>query len=308
MSNKEVIERQFDGWLKKIKESNPLNIADIYQFGLRKNGVFLEDCSFEDIITILCNINKTMYTNGGSALVVPEHGEVISWCAQILSCRQTSCFKIPEEFHLEMLMKSCVSAFNSSPECQELDTERNYFIFKANYYHVYLTFPFLEGVLRKACSEYIGSDGRVLKFFEVKPKGKEKSKYKPSASKIKKCSNLFHMIIFLRDSRHDPELSEYLVVFEEVLRMVFSGSGKRESGFSFDDFEREPFEAIYAWRNSTLHGVKSYSNIFYVVMTLGLLVALYLCKSKYEETRNQFCEIKKQIDVSRHPSMLYPPR
>ncbi|MGG2087925.1 hypothetical protein ABFY59_13125 [Priestia aryabhattai] len=162
----------------------------------------------------------------------------------------------------------------------------------------YLSFPLLEAILKKACSHYVDYSGRVLNEFEIIKAHKHK-KYGKNNTKI--ISSLSDLLFLLYDNVANQDLRKQLTFIRSHIAEI--------------DNSKDPFDVIYRWRNSSLHGQEGFPTIGGTVLNIAIIIALDEIKDKYNEIRLRACDkVQWEIQNASYTSTLlrapwnnYPP-
>lgn len=129
----------------------------------------------------------------------------------------------------------------------------------------HLSFPLLEGVVKRACRTHVAMDGTVRAGFAVASR-----KYPVGGRNV---SNLSHLLE-LRYKTGSPELQRDL---DEIRTHIGSVATPSADGFKI----------IFDWRNSSLHGQQSIETVGGTVLGLALLIALHDTASSFETDKDQ---------------------
>jgi hypothetical protein len=290
-----------------------LNPGEDEDMRLLVNGVDFTKLSLGELCTSLATSSLTVSPVKNISYTHADHIYMWSWCAQIIA-HDTEYFSM-EEMNLKELVRAIVHAAKAHkhhanhPKRENYDvsfegaeafakdrweamekvalpsTVEQYLSFQSHIVS-YLSFPLLEGVLKKRCSEYIGFDGEVKKEFSIssikKPFGKEKM-----------VSNL-GVLLFLY----------FELVASEFEKKHFSLVIDHLKGFSP---EKHPFWMIFDWRNQALHGQRDHQTVGGVLLSMSLLIAIASLGDRFDALRDKSIILAKMPPPSIAPSALYPP-
>jgi hypothetical protein len=132
----------------------------------------------------------------------------------------------------------------------------------------YISLPLLERVAKLQCSDYVDLSGKVLKPFSIQRPGKSARRYVVGQS----CSSLRDLLNLLHLTVARPSLAADLRSYESHLK-TFGNT-------------QAPFDVLYGWRNTLLHGGANYPTIGGTVFNLAVLLLLDRRSADFEVLRD----------------------
>jgi len=166
---------------------------------------------------------------------------------------------------------------------------------KAHLILAYLSFPLLEGVAKKTCSVYVDYDGTVRRPFSVPNVSGKPRQYVTGD----RCSSLRDLMHLLHVQVAPPCLAAALDDYCRHIRGLNPAV--------------EPFDLLYTWRNSSLHGHGSYPTIGGTVFNIAILILLDHVADSYGTLRDDVWKrVQWELQAPgqpdyRSPWSYYPP-
>lgn len=284
-----LIESLYDEYIHSVTgPNNSLQIGrDSNKYRLLENNILFHECSYEEIQACLVYLCKTSLINNVLVATYNDHFCLWSWCINLLIERHGAYYDSEREPELKMLFEMCSSAAMSihawdihAPmehvrNYAELHSARNNYFSgefnnKKGFALSYLCFPLLESVTRKYCNEYVNYDGTIKKDFTITQNNGNSREYKTG----KTISNLCHMLYLVTSTTKDEKLKKSIISACEI----------------FKSNNKKGFEAIFSWRNSSLHGESNHAGIGAALFTLSLLVMLDKIKNEYNQHKKNIIE------------------
>lgn len=154
----------------------------------------------------------------------------------------------------------------------------------------YASFPFLEGVVRQECREYIAPGGEVLKSFKTsdgvlygpRTAGRSRGKHVKT-----NCSSLAHGLDLLETVVSNGPLSQRL---SRVRKKVKEGDVGTDTKKVSGD-ERDLYNIMYIHRNSNLHGGGHVVHVGLAALLMATMIMLDHTRDHYEQYRDTALEI-----------------
>lgn len=162
-----------------------------------------------------------------------------------------------------------------------------------------LSFPLLEGITRRKCSEFVTIDGSIKKAFSLS----NGTSYSPGKGGRNWISSLRDELLLLHEKVASPELQDCMEEF------------KRKVSQFHNDGQQDGYQLIYDWRNEALHGEEFWITKYGVITNLICLILLHeiphdVYSSKVDQIR-QIVEWQKKTSRPgfglRPPWSFYPP-
>jgi hypothetical protein len=248
---------------------------DAAKLRLRRNGVDFTQLSYREMREACIGLTRVLLVPSLSTIVSEDHREFWAWCAQVMLGPN---YKAPysavfgpgsdglERLAIYSLRVALVtpdpigSAFPDNLE----DIHRQAVLLEAGRYLTYFAFPLLEGVLRKQCSSFVDSQGKVLKRFHPP---RRRQPYSLGST----CSNIADLLHLLESEVANEALKDALQRIESHISSI---SGKEDG-----------YRAIFTWRNATLHGEDNISTVGGTALQISLLIMLDRISGEYDELR-----------------------
>lgn len=158
-----------------------------------------------------------------------------------------------------------------------------------------LSFPLLEGIIRRKCSKYVLADGTVIRGFCAGG-----SSYSPSKGRSR-ISNLGHELHLLENTAN------------QNLKRAMNSFGNEVKKFDSSN-NPDAYEVIYQWRNETLHGQEFWSTKHGVITNLICLILFHEIQDELYSSKLE--GIKRHVEwnqsigdywSTRPPWSFYPP-
>jgi hypothetical protein len=285
--------------------------AKTEKFRLRNNGVVFHELEHDALCAAIVGLSQVLLRPRLNAFVVQDHFELWSWCGELLLSPQANLFP-PEQGEIKSLYETalhaalahCRKPVSSKEERQAQIRIQNLqphhatqLLFNAHLVLAYLTFPLLEGVLKRACAKFVAFDGKVLSPFTILHKKGGERRYAPNRFKgvRAQCSSLRDLLFLHLSDVSSLALRNSLERFREHIRVL--------------DGTEDPFDLIYDWRNQSLHGSGSFQTIGGTILSLSLLISLFEIEHNFiqhRETVLESCRFQAGLEY-RSPWSFYPP-
>lgn len=259
------------------------------------SSVYDENClpafamSHEDVIHELsCWLVDVVRSDGELQHATDSRRLLLGWCAQVLL---TPVLVQPEPHVLDAdIEEAAHSIYGYATSAQPIEGERRQTGRDApdpRLMLAYASFPFLEGIVRRACSDYLTPMGRVVAPFEVLGRLYSPDRPRPV------CSNLAHGLELLEARAAGKSLQERLILLRR--EVAAGGVGPRTSGVSGD--EKNLYKIIFIHRNSNLHGGSHVAHVGLAALLLATIIAFDRAVDSYEERQDIALEIAKMAPL-----------
>lgn len=278
------IKRMLDEWYLAMTFDGGLLVSDhTDSFGLLAQGVEFHQLSFDALTMALGASTKFVIWPNENHFGYFDNYRLWAWCAELLVGADAKVLTT-EEKDIEDLLQLCFNCalvgHGKPANIREEHEARNgvinslpihsrNFLAKASNVAPYLMFPALEAAVKRFCSEYVGYDGTVKKYFRI-----GNSEYGPE--KKRQCSNIKHYLSLLIDKVADERLKKLLNMQCADIQNI---SGK------------DAFETISSWRNSSLHGSEHYQAIDGAILNMCCLIFVYQLKDIFETRKQKALQI-----------------
>jgi hypothetical protein len=277
------------------------------QYRLRNNGIYFHELDYGSIQTACLGLSRVLLHGGLNTVIDWDHRWFWAWCGEIFAGRTGmeggAYFGGAEGEIRQLFGLACRAAlagvFNSNdPDAWERQREQRQhaepnaqaLIDESQVVLVYLSFPLLEAISKKACGTYVDADGRVIAPFSVPGRS-----YRVGA----RCSSVRDLLWLL----HDDVASDNLRSALDLQRQHLQGL----------DSSVDSFGLVYDWRNSSLHGSAHLPTIGGTVFNTAILIALDGVAAHYGDLRDaalgQIAHSRsaQALGVSHDPFSFYPP-
>jgi hypothetical protein len=277
----------------------------VQSYQLLRNGYPPHDLNYRELRAAICGLTDVLLHPGLNTVIDLDHQEMWAWVAEVL-IRGRQIMQGADERELRRLFETTshavVAGASDSEEARDrhrksvwaLEHHSQEVLIRTHEMLPYLGFPLLEGVLRRACSDYVTLDGFIIKSFSVPRWANGPSRL---YSERDRCTNLGHVLRLLCSTVAGPELRSDLA---SILTHIAELSGK------------DGIDTLAGWRNTSLHGEASLPTIGGTLLNLSILVILDGASDAYEEIRAHALEgarfeVGRRVSgVSPSPSSFYP--
>jgi hypothetical protein len=276
--------------IKKYADGT-VGIDDLSPSGsIMGSGLRFHDIEFEALQVACVEVLRTLHPNGRIMILSSDHKYLWSWCLQLIINNHRKCLKNNDGL-LKMVFTVSALCLSERPgEDSGLPParDRTEFMARARARSLavdsvlgaraqevleqtsgilsYIVFPFLEAVLKKSLSNFVGMDGEIRKTFQ-----KFRSGRKPYKIGDWPCSSLLDLLFLfeceITDNNLKCRISEYKLIVEEL----YPG--------------KSAFETIYKFRNQSLHGTEEATIISGIILNLIFLIVLQEISADYETAR-----------------------
>jgi hypothetical protein len=284
--------------------------ANTEKFRLLANGVVFHELDHESLCAALIGLSKVLLRPGLNTIIDQDHFGLWSWCGELILGPHAQLFphnqheiKFLYETSLHAALANCRKPVSSKEEWQAQSR-----VYDQHPHHAkqplqnsslvlaYVAFPLLEAILKRACANFVSFDGQVVSSFVVLNKQGNPRNYDPQgAFRDRQCSSLRDLLFLHYTLVACPKLKSLLDRFRAHISLL--------------DGTQDPFDLIYGWRNSSLHGSTNYQTIGGTVLNLALLISLFEIEQDFEQHRQKVLEHCRWEAQSPHksPWSFYPP-
>lgn len=256
---------------------------------LSRNGIFFHQLAYGELMSAIGHVTSTLLLPGLNSVIALDHLHLIAWCQQVILDRNHSSLSPLEHRHYHKMTEICSSLklidlhnsgeINRSTEWLTIMGERGMMI-------ACLAFPLLEAGLKICCSDFVDINGDIKQDFEISLINKLNQTYKQKFKvNDKKISSLKVLLQLYHELVAPTPAKEAISIIKHSLTRLHP--------------EVDPFQLIYDWRNSTLHGADSFSTISGTILGLAFIVEISKEQDKYEELRKQTidnCRFKSKYE------------
>lgn len=264
-----------------------------------KPKIKVHDLDFDGLEMVCYRLTNVLTSTSKDHMTVKinvEHFKFWAWMGQIVSASDGNPIEYfsSEEFQLKELFYHTIRCALVSGEQRDINilTLDQYEMASGSLRSVsYLSFPLLEGMLRKVCNNYVDYSGNVIQEFTIN--------YSPDKSKTYKigdnCRSIKNML-YLYQSKIIDDSTKLDCLLQDVHKLSSNGD--------------HAFQTIYNWRNSSLHGNrKAFVNIGGIVLNISLFILLDSIKNKYgtyQERALRSAEIREK-ENPKYSLLFYKP-
>jgi hypothetical protein len=262
---------------------------------LHRNGIKFPELSYEELKTASLGLIRVLLHPSLNTVIDFDHCLLWSWAGEILLAGEVELFG-PEAHESRELMEACIRCALAGSSLEErMGFQIHELCLHLPLVLVYLSFPLLEAIIKKAARKYVKLTGEVLQDFEAPRRDRTIRQYRVGQL----CSNINHLLFLLHKEVADSDLKDSLDQVRQHLAILAPNT--------------DPFDLIADWRNPSLHGEATFPTIGGTILTVALLIALNGIRAEYARHRDQawerVCwEIKNsRTGVPRSPWSFYPP-
>lgn len=306
------IDKLFENWMKEaIKEDGSIVIGqNTEQYRLLRNGIDYSTLDYSEMKAVSQGLSRVLLLRGMNVIIDYDHFFYWAWTAELILNRSSSYFELNNERHIEELFSSTIRLALAGVKrpvrdknewqkqieiSKQMEFNAQQLIYKNTSLLAYIVFPLLEAVVKKHCSEYVDYSGRIIKYFKIKRINGKYRHYNPGDI----CSSVRDLLFLLYNYVASNDLKDQLSKFRTTMTTY--------------SVNKDPFDLIYSWRNSSLHGAECYPTIGGTLLNLSILIMLSSFEVDYVQARDEV--LKKimwevqtgQLSQSRSPWSYYPP-
>jgi hypothetical protein len=151
----------------------------------------------------------------------------------------------------------------------------------------FVAFPYLEGLIKERCSHYVRADGT-----NIRPFTGLNRKYEPT-NRLSSLADALYL--FVRTSESPVLVQQLSAILERLADVEDVPWSEKNRGYT----------ALYKIRNRALHGQDNNTNIWALVLTIALLIAVDEISDDYESHRIRAAQAVGRGRTS-HPHFFYP--
>jgi len=182
MTKEEQIINLCDSWISQATANGGIQIGmETERYRLRNNAIQFHELNYSELMAAGVGLTKILLLKGMNTIVDFDHLHFWSWAAEVILETQ-DCYFNHEEREIQqlfnILIRSCLAGIRAPTDDpgyralrQQADemTEFNakQLLQNSTLITAYLGFPFLEGLCKKVCSEYVDYSGKVIKEFSA---------------------------------------------------------------------------------------------------------------------------------------------
>jgi len=299
-----------DSWLAAATPSEGgLAIgAATEQFRLRNQGIHFHELSYGEIRAACLGLTKVLLHPGLNTVIDFDHQLFWSWCGELFAGTNSNYFTSDEREIKDLYGLACraslAGVFRPDPTGWEKQRERT-MVMEPNarelmhHSHVvlgYLALPLMEAIVKKACHNHVRYDGIVTAEFSV-PGEADHRRYDVG----RRISSVRDLLWLLRENVAGPDLVAAL--------------DSQRGQIARLEPQTDPFDLLFRWRNSSLHGETALPTIGGTVFNTAILVALDAIAADYESRRDAIVDqVRREAQMAqlsgggyRSPWSYYPP-
>lgn len=258
---------------------------------LSRNGIFFHELTYEELMAAIGYVTSTLLLPNLNSLTTTDHSHLIAWCQQIILDRDHCSDRPLEHRHYHKMSEICtrfelLDFYNKgdtghSIEWLAITSERGMIL-------ACIAFPLLEAALKISCFDFVTIKGEIKKDFEISLIDRNDTEYKQKFKVGGKCISSLKVLLQLYHELVAPAPAK------NAISIIKNSLAKLHPG-------KEPFNLIYEWRNSTLHGADSFSTISGTLLGLAFIVEISKEEHRYEELRKQTIEGCKFKSTNQNP-------
>lgn len=292
-----------DSWVAAATGAGGIQIGgQSEKFRLRVNGLAPHDFTYPELRAAALGLTRVLLLPGLNTVIDFDHQALWAWCAELLVGSRGTFFSASEHELKGLMGLACRASLagaarpgrygfeESRKQYEAMEPNARELVTHSHEVLAYLAFPLLEGVLRKVANQYVTYDGKVLQAFAGKnvqyPAGK-------------RCSNLGDLLRLVESQIAAADLQQALADIQAHLTVLSP--------------QQDPYDLIFEWRNSSLHGSARLPTIGGTVLFIAFVVALDNIKGDYDTLRlDAIKRIGWEVQTTsltrqRSPWSYYPP-
>jgi hypothetical protein len=274
---------------------------------LLENGIVFHELNYAELRAACLGLSQVLLFPNLNTFIDSDHQVFWSWCGELFARHHlTGTYFTRDEREISQLFGLACRASLAGivpPGTSQQDFMQKFDAMEPNarelvvHGHdvlVYLAFPVLEAILKKTCGAYVQYDGEVLAPFTVPSKLGRRS-----YTVGKRISSIRDLLWLLYEEVANDDLVDGLDTLRAHIALL--------------EPSRDPFDVLFRWRNSSLHGEESLPTIGGTVLNTAILVALDAISTGYESFRDSVIEYVRhelataQLPGRRSPWSYYPP-
>lgn len=309
--NIELIKMLCGRWkAEALNDNGNITIGKSEEFRLINNGIVMHDLTIEELQVCCIELTQVLLLSGMNTMISEDHQWFWSWIGEIVSGRDINYFNNENEREIKELFSICIRSTlagiekppsNSHEALQRfnyriehpIEHNLNEIYMNMSLVLSYISFPLLEGILKKFSEEYVLLSGKVIKEFKV-VRGNGFNKLYTKGDHINSIQDLLLLVIqIVGDKRVVGDLQ---IILEHI-----KGLDKENPN--------DPCKIIYNWRNSSLHGQTSYSTIGGTILNIAIIIILHSIEDQYRENLSGLIQnVTWNVSSNnRAPWIFYPP-
>lgn len=283
--NVELIKTLCNRWKDEaLNENGSIMIGKSETFRLVNNGILMHELTIKELEVCCIELTQLLLLSGMNTIISEDHQWFWAWIGEIVNDRNINYFNKENEREIKELFSICIrstlAGIEKPPRDHEEALERfNYrreYPLENNLNELnlnkslilsYISFPLLEGILKKFCNEYVLLSGKVIKDFKV-VRGSGYNKFYRNGESINSIQDLLLLAIQIVGDIHLVE--DLNIILEHIARL--------DKGNTND-----PCKIIYNWRNSSLHGETNYSTIGGTILNIAIIIILHSIEEEYSK-------------------------
>ena len=310
MLTPEQITSLCDQWCQAALHRGSIMIGrDSERCRLVTNGAVFHQFDYLQLATALVGLTRVLLLPGLNTIIHEDHILLWSWCGQLVMAEKPippdSEDKLFRNLHTAAIRAALANAVKPitraeferrAAEDNFVPTNAKHFLRHSTEALAYLAFPLLEAVLKRACHAFVQLDGTVIASFAVSqtPTATQPApgpKPYTMGKKISSLRDLLHL-------HHEQVASISLKSKLNELRAHFLTLNPSS----------DAYDAIYRWRNDSLHGNVTLTTIGGALLNLSLLISLARIEHEFDK-HNALAQSEWQGWARDHdnPWHFYPP-
>lgn len=310
-TNVELIKTLCNRWKDEaLNENGSIMIGKSEAFRLINNGIAMHELTIKELEVCCIELTQLLLLSGMNTIISEDHQWFWAWIGEIVNNRNINYFNKENEREIKELFSICIrstlAGIEKPPRSHYESLERfnyrkahplehnlNELNMNKSLILSYISFPLLEGILKKFCNEYVLLSGKVIRNFKV-VRGSGYNKLYKNGESINSIQDLLLLVIQIVGDIH---LVEDLNIILEHIAML-----DKEN-------TNDPCKIIYNWRNSSLHGETSYSTIGGTILNIVIIIILHSIEDTYNKhLSNILDDVRWNVETKcMSPSAFYPP-
>lgn len=306
--NIDKIKRLCSSWKEEaLKGNGSILIGKSEEYRLLSNGINMHELTIKELEVCCVELTNLLLLKSMNTVVDWDHQFFWAWIGEVVNSKYINYFSQEDEREIQELFSVCIRSTlagieNPKRNYEEALTYRKNHPIEHNLNEVknnmqlvlsYISFPLLEGVLKKYCKEYVSLSGKVVKKFDILRGSNYKKIYKVGDS-INSIQDLLLLVIQIVGDKS---------LVRDLKNMLDHIKGLNQQN------SNDPCKIIYDWRNSSLHGETNYFTIGGTILNIAIIIILHSIENEYKKELQSINEdvkwnIENNIQV---PWSFYPP-
>lgn len=293
-----------------IKDNGSILIGKSEDYRLLRNGINMHELTIKELEVCCIELTNLLLLKSMNIVVDRDHQFFWAWIGEVVNSKYINYFSQEDEREIKELFSVCIRSTLAGIEKPPRNYEEALTLFNYRKDHPiehnlkevknnmplvlsYISFPLLEGVLKKYCKEYVSLSGKVVTKFNVL-RGSNYTKIYKVGDSINSIQDLLLLVIQIVGDKS---------LVRDLQNMLDHIKGLDQQN------SNDPCKIIYDWRNSSLHGETNYYTIGGTILNIAVIIILHSIEDEYrKELSNIIEDAKWNIECNSQVQWsFYPP-